>query len=83
MQSPQLKAKVLESAERYRTLLEINNAIITNLTQESLLNAICEAIQHVLPVYRAAINLFIRRAASMPLWRISNLSSAAARSESR
>ncbi|HXP81108.1 MAG TPA: sigma 54-interacting transcriptional regulator [Verrucomicrobiae bacterium] len=48
----------LPSAERYRTLLEINNAIITNLTQESLLHAICEALQHVLPVYRAAINLY-------------------------
>jgi formate hydrogenlyase transcriptional activator len=58
MQSPQLKAKVHTSAERYRTLLEINNAIITNLTQESLLTAICEAIQHVLPVYRAALNLY-------------------------
>lgn len=30
--------------ERWRTLLEINNAIITNLTQEGLLNAICEAL---------------------------------------
>ena len=50
--------KALPSAERYRTLLEINNAIITNLTQESLLNAICEALQHVLPVYRAALTLY-------------------------
>ncbi len=50
--------KSLPSAERYRTLLEINNAIITNLDQESLLHAICEALQHVLPVYRAAINLY-------------------------
>ena len=58
MQSPQISAKVLASAERYRTLLEINNAIITNLTQESLLKAICEAVQHVLPVYRAALTLY-------------------------
>jgi formate hydrogenlyase transcriptional activator len=58
MQSPQISPRVLASAERYRTLLEINNAIITNLTQEKLLNAICEAVQHVLPVYRAAINLY-------------------------
>jgi formate hydrogenlyase transcriptional activator len=58
VQSPQINAKVLASAERYRTLLEINNAIITNLTQESLLNAICEALQHVLPVYRAALTLY-------------------------
>ena len=58
MQRPEINPKVLASAERYRTLLEINNAIITNLTQESLLNAICEAVQHVLPVYRAALNLY-------------------------
>jgi formate hydrogenlyase transcriptional activator len=58
MQNPQTSAKVLASAERYRTLLEINNAIITNLTQESLLKAICEAVEHVLPVYRAALTLY-------------------------
>ncbi len=49
--------KALPSPERYRTLLEINNALITNLTQENLLNAICDALRHVLPVYRAAITL--------------------------
>jgi formate hydrogenlyase transcriptional activator len=48
----------LPSAERYRTLLEINNALITNLTQENLLNAICDALRHVLPVYRAALTLY-------------------------
>ena len=58
MQSPQMSPKVLASAERYRTLLEINNALITNLTQENLLNAICDALRHVLPVYRAALTLF-------------------------
>jgi formate hydrogenlyase transcriptional activator len=58
MNTPQMSPKGLGSAERYRTLLEINNAIITNLTQESLLHAICEALQHVLPVYRAAISLY-------------------------
>ena len=47
-----------KSEERWRTLLEINNAIITNLTQEGLLNAICEALQRVLPIYRAAITLY-------------------------
>ena len=46
------------SEERWRTLLEINNAIITNLTQEGLLNAICEALQRVLPIYRAALTLY-------------------------
>ena len=58
MPSPPAGPKGLASADRYRTLLEINNAIITNLTQESLFNAICEALKHVLPVYRAAITLY-------------------------
>ena len=58
MQNPQNDARVLASAERYQTLLEINNAIISNLTQESLLHAICEALQRVLPVYRAALTLY-------------------------
>jgi formate hydrogenlyase transcriptional activator len=53
-----LSAKVKRTAERYRTLLEINNAIITNLSQGGLLNAICGALQRVLPVYRAALNLY-------------------------
>ncbi len=60
MHAPQMSPKVLTSPERYRTLLEINNAIISNLTQESLLHAICEALQRVLPVYRAAISLYDR-----------------------
>lgn len=47
------------SEQRYRTLLEINNAIITNLTEESLLQAICPAIQRVLPVYRALLTLSV------------------------
>jgi formate hydrogenlyase transcriptional activator len=53
-----LSAKVERTAVRYRTLLEINNAIITNLTQGSLLNAICGVLERVLPVYRAALNLY-------------------------
>jgi formate hydrogenlyase transcriptional activator len=51
-------AKVSASAERYRTLLEINNAIITNLTQDTLLHAICKALEQVMPVYRASITLY-------------------------
>src|SRR5215472_9157300 len=58
MENGRRNTEVLASAERYRTLLDINNAIITNLTQESLLHAICEALQKVLPVYRAALTLY-------------------------
>jgi formate hydrogenlyase transcriptional activator len=58
MQRPQFSSKVLASAERYRTLLEINNAIITNLTQQALLHAISEALHRVIPFDRCAITLY-------------------------
>jgi formate hydrogenlyase transcriptional activator len=44
--------------ERYRTLLEINNAIVTSLRRDELLHAICEALKPVLPFDRAAINIY-------------------------
>jgi formate hydrogenlyase transcriptional activator len=47
----------LESAERYRTLLEINNAIISNLTEEALFRAICAAMRRIIPNDRSAIFL--------------------------
>jgi formate hydrogenlyase transcriptional activator len=47
--------KVLrDSEERKRTLLEINNAIINNLTQEALFASAYEAIRRVVPFDRAA-----------------------------
>jgi len=55
MQSPQVSARV---SERYRTLLEINNAIITNLNQEALLHAISNALHRVIPFHRAAFTLY-------------------------
>ena len=45
------------AAERYRTLLQINNAIISNLTQEALFQAIAQALRPVLPFDRTAIFL--------------------------
>ncbi len=75
MQSPPTNAEALAIAERYRTLLEINNAIITNLTQETLLNSICNAIEHVVPVYRASLTLYdpekekLRILAISPHWK--------------
>ena len=53
-----LNTKVELTAERYRTLLEINNAIITNLNQEALLHAISEALHRVIPFDRAAFTLY-------------------------
>jgi formate hydrogenlyase transcriptional activator len=45
------------TAERYRTLLEINNAIISNLTQEALLHTVCQALQRLVTFDRVALAL--------------------------
>ena len=44
-----------EAAGPYSTLLEINNAIISNLTQDSLFHAISEALRKVVPFDRALL----------------------------
>src|SRR6266446_2895281 len=44
-----------EAAGPYSTLLEINNAIISNLTQDSLFHAISEAARKVVPFDRALL----------------------------
>ena len=50
------------TAERLRALLEINNAIITNLSEEALLRTIAEALRRVVPFDRAALTLtWLRR----------------------
>jgi formate hydrogenlyase transcriptional activator len=46
------------SEERWRTLLEINNAIITHLTQDALLHSVSEALHRVIPFERAAFTLY-------------------------
>src|SRR5262245_25655155 len=43
--------------ERYRTLLEINNALVSNLTREALFHAIARALRRVVPFERTAIFL--------------------------
>ena len=43
--------------ERYRTLLEINNAIISSLTRDTLFRAIARAVARVVPFDRTAIFL--------------------------
>jgi formate hydrogenlyase transcriptional activator len=53
-----LNAKVELTAERLRTLLEINNAIITNLTEEALFASAYEAIRRVISFDRAAFLLY-------------------------
>ena len=44
-------------AERYRALLEINNAVISNLTRESLFRAIAQTLHRVVPFARTALFL--------------------------
>jgi formate hydrogenlyase transcriptional activator len=46
------------SEEQNRTLLQINNAIITNLTQEALLHSISEALHRFIGFDRCAITLY-------------------------
>jgi len=45
---PQTAAAAGET-ERYRTLLEINNTLIANLTRDALFRAIAEAVRRVVP----------------------------------
>jgi formate hydrogenlyase transcriptional activator len=58
MAGPQPISKVLANAESYRTLLEINNAIITSLNQNDLLHTISLALRRVIPFQRAAFTLY-------------------------
>jgi len=46
-----------KSDQRKQTLLELNNAIITNLTEEALLRSVSKALRHLIPSDRCAITL--------------------------
>ena len=54
----QMEAALRKSEERNRILLQINNAIITNLTQQALLHSISEVLRPVIPFDRCAITLY-------------------------
>lgn len=54
----QTEKALRDSEERSRTLLELNNAIITNLTQEALFASAYEAIRRVIPFDYAAFLLY-------------------------
>jgi formate hydrogenlyase transcriptional activator len=54
----QVEAALRKSEERNRSLLQINNAIITNLTQQALLRSISEALHRVISFDRCAITLY-------------------------
>ncbi len=54
----QAEAALRKSEEQNRMLLQINNAIITNLTQQALLHSISEALHPVISFDRCAITLY-------------------------
>jgi GAF domain-containing protein len=55
-----LDASSVESTEqRLRILLEVNNSIITKLSKDELLRAVCAALQGVLSFNRSAITLYV------------------------
>ena len=47
-----------DNEERNRTLLQINNAIITNLTREALFQSVSEALLRVMTFDRSALTLY-------------------------
>lgn len=53
-----LNKQVASTADHLRTLLEINNAIVTNLSQEALLHSISESLQDGIPFDRAALTIY-------------------------
>ena len=53
--SPEQPTAGRGESQPYRLLLEINNAIISNLTRESLFRAITEALRKVVPFDRAVL----------------------------
>jgi signal transduction histidine kinase len=55
---PKAVRRIGGDAEHYRTLLEINNAIITNLTQENLLRAILPTLQRVVPFDKVGLTFY-------------------------
>ena len=50
--------KVQHTAKRLRVLLDVNNAIITNLTEGALLRSISDAVRPLIPFDRCAIALY-------------------------
>ena len=55
--SPAPEIRPATDADRYRTLLEINNAIISSLTRGALFHAVASALRTVVPLDRTAIFL--------------------------
>ena len=58
MENSDISAKVLASVDRYRALLEINNAIVTHLGREELLQSVSKILRRILPLDGAVITLY-------------------------
>ncbi len=54
-----LNTRVALTADRLRILLQINNALIMNLSEETLLRAVAEAIRRVVPFDGTALTLYL------------------------
>jgi hypothetical protein len=65
-----LADSLLRTEDHYRTLLEVNNAVISNLTEESLFHAVCVAVRRVIPHDRSAIFLYEPERNSLRLFAI-------------
>jgi len=48
----------LGTAQRYRTLLEVNRAAITQPAPENVFHGMCEAVKRVMPYDRAGLSLY-------------------------
>jgi formate hydrogenlyase transcriptional activator len=57
LDAPARQGRFAAEGERYRTLLEVNNAIISSLEREALFSAIARAIGRVIPFDRTAMFL--------------------------
>src|SRR2546425_68627 len=57
MDTPPRPDATVGEAARYRTLLEINNAVVSNLTQDALFHAIAQALRRVVAFDRTAVFL--------------------------
>ena len=57
MENPPRQEREPGAAERYRALLEINNAVVSSLTRDALFHAIARALRRVVPFDRTAVFL--------------------------
>ena len=53
-----LNARIAATAQRRQTLLEINNAIVSKLTRDDLLAAVCDALTKAIKFDRLALSLY-------------------------